>query len=110
MPTSAIVRLPQPEFTGEVTVEQALLTRRSVRSFAQSALSLAELSQLLWAAQGVTSARGHRTAPSAGALYPTEIYAALTAVQGLEDGLYHFSIARHGLSPVSYTHLTLPTN
>jgi len=74
MPTSAIVRLPQPEFTGEVTVEQALLTRRSVRSFAQSALFLAELSQLLWAAQGVTSARGHRTAPSAGALYPLEVH------------------------------------
>lgn len=97
MPTSAIVRLPQPEFTGEVAVEEALLTRRSVRSFAPSALFLAELSQLLWAAQGVTSARGHRTAPSAGALYPLEVHALVGLMPELTAGVYRYRCREHTL-------------
>ena len=99
MPTSAIVRLPQPEFTGEVAVEQALLTRRSVRSFAQTALFLAELSQLLWAAQGITSARGHRTAPSAGALYPLEVHALVGLMPELTAGVYRYRCREHALVP-----------
>jgi len=97
MPTSAIVRLPQPEFTGEVAVEEALLTRRSVRSFAPSALFLGELSQLLWAAQGVTSARGHRTAPSAGALYPLEVHALVGLMPELTAGVYRYRCREHTL-------------
>ncbi len=99
MPTSAIVRLPQPEFTGEVAVEEALLTRRSVQSFAPSALFLAELSQLLWAAQGVTSARGHRTAPSAGALYPLEVHALVGLMPELTAGVYRYRCREHTLVP-----------
>ena len=96
-PAPAIVRLPQPEFTGEVAVEQALLTRRSVRSFASTALFLAELSQLLWAAQGITSARGHRTAPSAGALYPLEVHALVGLMPELSAGVYHYRCREHAL-------------
>lgn len=93
------VRLPQPEFAGEVSVEQALLSRRSERAFSQRALSLAELSQLLWAAQGVTSPRGWRTAPSAGARYPLEIHAAAGLVVELPAGIYRYRSRDHSLIP-----------
>jgi len=100
MPTSAIVRLPQPEFMGEVAVEQALLRRRSVRSFDQAALFMAELSQLLWAAQGITSARGYRTAPSAGAIYPLEVYALVGLMPELSAGVYRYRCREHALVPI----------
>jgi SagB-type dehydrogenase family enzyme len=74
-----------------------MLKRRSVRSFKDSSLTLAEVSQLLWAAQGITSPRGLRTAPSAGALYPLEIYVLEGNVDGLPDGVYHYRPARHQL-------------
>ncbi len=67
--------LPSPRLTGPVALEEALEQRRSVREFLSDPLSDAELGQLLWAAQGVTDPTGRRTAPSAGALYPLEIYA-----------------------------------
>ena len=65
--------LPSPEIAGRVSLEEALKARRSIRSFSTAALSQAEIGQLLWAAQGTTDADGHRTAPSAGALYPLEL-------------------------------------
>jgi SagB-type dehydrogenase family enzyme len=69
------VKLPPPRQTGPVSIEEALARRRSVREFADAALSDAEHSQLLWAAQGITHrTMGLRTAPSAGALYPLEVY------------------------------------
>ena len=65
--------LPSPSLAGRISLEEALQARRSVRSFTAEALTRAEIGQLLWAAQGVTDADGHRTAPSAGALYPLEL-------------------------------------
>lgn len=91
------LRLPQPDYTGSVTVEQALLARRSERAFSQRALALTELSQLLWAAQGVTSPRGYRTAPSAGAGYPLEIHAAVGLVAELPAGIYRYRCLDHSL-------------
>ncbi|HEY6057412.1 MAG TPA: SagB/ThcOx family dehydrogenase, partial [Candidatus Limnocylindrales bacterium] len=70
--------LPSPRSAGPIAFEEALRLRRSVRSFSPDPLTLAEIGQLLWAAQGVTDAEGHRTAPSAGARYPLEVDA-LTA-------------------------------
>ncbi len=68
-------RLPPPALTGPLTLEEAILSRRSVREFAEQPLTDRELSQLCWAAQGVTDERsGHRAAPSAGALFPIELY------------------------------------
>lgn len=93
------IRLPQPDFTGEVPVEQALLSRRSERAFSQRAMSLAELSQLLWAAQGVTTPRGYRTAPSAGASYPLEVHAAAGLVVELPAGIYRYRSPDHALVP-----------
>ena len=65
--------LPSPRLAGQVSLEEALRSRRSIRSFSAEALTRAELGQLLWAAQGVTDLEGHRTAPSAGARYPLEV-------------------------------------
>lgn len=91
------LRLPQPDFTGTVPLEQTLLARRSARAFSQRALALAEISQLLWAAQGVTSPRGYRTAPSAGAGYPLEIHAAAGLVAELPAGIYRYRSPDHSL-------------
>ena len=75
--SATILRLPPPEQKGKMSLEEALARRRSVREFRAEALTDRELSQLLWAAQGITHADGLRAAPSAGALYPLEFYVAL---------------------------------
>lgn len=92
-----LVRLPKPRRTGPLSVEQALSQRRSVRAFTRDGISLEELSQLLWAAQGVTSDRGLRTAPSAGALYPLRVYVVASKVAQLEPGIYQYDPLRHAL-------------
>jgi len=94
------IMLPEPETTGETSVEEALFRRRSVRRYTGGMLTLGDLSQLLWAAQGVTSKDGFRTAPSAGALYPLEVYVVAGDVDGLSDGVYHYQAEEHALSKV----------
>lgn len=89
--------LPEPRLKSECSIEQALLLRRSGRSYAGVPLTLAEVSQLLWAAQGVTDRRGLRTAPSAGALYPLETYVLVSKVEGLPAGVYRYQPHQHGL-------------
>jgi SagB-type dehydrogenase family enzyme len=91
------VALPRPSRAGAVSVEQALALRRSVRAFAPEALPLAAVSQLLWAAQGVTGPDGLRTAPSAGALYPLEVHLVAGAVSELRSGVYRYDPGRHRL-------------
>jgi SagB-type dehydrogenase family enzyme len=100
-----VVRLPPPDTVGRMPVEQALLRRRSVRSYSARPLTLGAVSQLLWAAQGTTSAEGGRTAPSAGALYPLEIHLVATRVEGLPQGLYRYSSASHSLRQSASGHL-----
>ena len=73
--TPQVTVLPPPQLKGTLTLEEALAKRRSVREFSDTPLTLAELGQLLWAAQGMTHPAGLRAAPSAGALYPLEVYA-----------------------------------
>jgi SagB-type dehydrogenase family enzyme len=65
--------------------------------YGEQAHALTELSQLLWAAQGVTHRNGLRTAPSVGALYPLEVYVAIGEVEGLQDGVYRYEPASHSL-------------
>jgi SagB-type dehydrogenase family enzyme len=92
---SAIIPLPKPDMAGSMALEQALASRRSIREFAKAPLSAAEIGQLLWATQGVTdTVRGFRVAPSAGALYPLELYVAN------EDGLFRYVPQRHALIKV----------
>ncbi len=91
------VRLPSPSKKGDLSVEQALQQRRSLREFRPRQLQLADVSQILWSAQGITHADGFRTAPSAGALYPLEIYLAAGDVAGLPAGVYRYEPREHEL-------------
>jgi len=84
-----LVRLPQPRYDSDVSLEEALLRRRSVRHYTGE--QLWEVSQLLWAAQGITADWGGRTAPSAGATYPLETYLVVGDVEGLEEGVYKYN-------------------
>lgn len=96
-----IIRLPEPRYDGDVSLEQSLLERRSTRNYSGESLTLAEVSQLLWAAQGITDARGFRTAPSAGALYPLELYIIAGNVEGLPSGIYHYLPEDHEIELLS---------
>ena len=84
------IQLPQPKTTGGISLEQAIAQRRSIRSFVSKDLSQEQISQLLWAGQGQTSG-SKRAAPSAGSLYPMELYL-LT-----KDGLFHYASDGHKL-------------
>lgn len=95
------IKLPPPRLDGGVSVEKALLERRSVRSYKEEPLALAEVSQLLWAAQGITeSKRGLRTAPSARATYLLEVYVVAANVTGLPAGMYRYNPRDHALARV----------
>lgn len=110
MRESGFISLPPVEPGGDVSVERALARRRSVRRFSPDPLSLGDLTRLLWAAQGVTRpvqdpprgfawrwGGGYRTAPSAGALYPLELYVVAGRVGGLDPGLFHYRPVQHAL-------------
>lgn len=87
-------RLPPPRTASPVSLEAALEQRRSVRSFLSDPLDRGELGQLLWAAQGVTEPADQRTAPSAGALHPLEIYAITSTEVLYYDPVTH-SVSTH---------------
>ena len=95
------MKLPAPGREGSMSVEKALQERRSVRSFSATPLSLQEVSQLLWAAQGITSADGGRTTPSAGAFYPLEIFLVVGAVQDLAAGVYRYNLRLHEVDEIA---------
>jgi SagB-type dehydrogenase family enzyme len=81
-------------------LEESIARRRSRRNYAKHPLTLAQLSQLLFAAQGITGEyRGRllRSTPSAGALYPMEIYPVVNNVSGLKSGIYHYAVREHSL-------------
>ena len=107
------IQLPAPRFDSPCSVEKALLSRRSVRAFKDESISLAVLSQLVWAAQGITLKMdappnwawgpwqgGKRTAPSAGALYPLEVYIVVGKVDSLRPGVYKYKPQTHQLFEV----------
>lgn len=111
---SQTIQLPAPRFDSSCSVEKALLARRSVRAFKDEPLTLSTLSQLVWAAQGITLKMdappnwawgpwqgGKRTAPSAGALYPLEVYIVVGSVEGLKPGVYKYKPQTHQLLNVS---------
>jgi SagB-type dehydrogenase family enzyme len=95
--------LPSPQRRGEVSLEEALGRRETVRSFSPDPLELSEVSQLLWAAGGrsvdaVSSAT--RTYPSAGGIYPLDLYLVAGKVKGLREGVYRYLWREHALLPV----------
>jgi len=93
-------KLPPPSQGGGMSVEESIARRRSVRRFKRESLSLSQLSQVLWSAQGITHAQGLRAAPSAGATYPLEVYVFVGqgGVEGLEPGIYHYNVENHSLN------------
>ena len=96
------IKLPAPKYDGTVSVEKALKERRSVRSYQDEPLTLAEVSQILWAAQGITdSTNGHRTAPSARAMYLINVYLLPGKVTGLPMGLYKYQPQGHELVKIA---------
>ena len=100
-PDADRVELPEPDGAGDLSVSEAIDTRRSVRYYGDRPLSMAGLSCLLHAAQGITEQRlGFRAAPSAGALYPIELYAVVHRVSDLPSGIYHYAVRAHELESV----------
>jgi SagB-type dehydrogenase family enzyme len=92
------VELPEVRIRSKISIEEALNKRRSIRDYQERPVSLAQVGQLLWAAQGITDpVRGRRAAPSAGARYPLEFYLAANNVSGLEVGVYHYNPGKHQL-------------
>ena len=103
------IALPEPKRDGAFSVEKALQERRSVRDYAKAPLTLADVSQLLWSAYGVSQKidnappflrGGLKTAPSAGALYPLEVYLVAGEVTGLPAGVYLYTPENHSLVKV----------
>lgn len=97
----ATVKLPDPRLKGSISLEEAIFKRRSVRDYSGKPLMLEQVSQLLWSAQGITGKAGERTAPSAGALYPLEVYLIAGDVVSLSPGVYIYHPGRHELIKVS---------
>jgi SagB-type dehydrogenase family enzyme len=97
----ASIKLPAPRAKGKVSLEQALQGRQALRKFTAGPLTLAEVGQMLWAGQGVTDARGRRTAPSARGLYPLELLLVAGEVDGLPAGVYRYRPAEHALIPIA---------
>jgi SagB-type dehydrogenase family enzyme len=89
------IKLPKPKEKGSISIEETLNKRRSVRDYKRGLLSLEQISQLLWAASGRNLYR--RTAPSAGATYPLEIYLVVGEVEGMELGIYHYAFSKNSL-------------
>ena len=97
------VKLPPPEVTGGLAINQVIQTRRSIRKYKEAPISLRDLGQLLWSAQGITDTKtGHRAAPSAVATYPLKLYAVVKegGVTGLPAGVYLYAPKDHSLTIV----------
>jgi SagB-type dehydrogenase family enzyme len=95
--SSEIIQLPEPRYDSEISLEESLLNRRSTRSYSDEPVTLQEVSQLLWAAQGITDASGLRTAPSAVALYPLNIYIVVGNVPEIVRGVYIYVPEDHSI-------------
>jgi SagB-type dehydrogenase family enzyme len=100
---AAEISLPKPSYKGTVSVEEALKLRRTHRSFTSRSLTLKQFSQILWGAYGVTDRKYGsflKTAPSAGALYPLDIYGVVGkgGVETLVEGVYRYNPEDHAAS------------
>ena len=103
MGSENVISLPEPKLKGAMSLEEAIQRRRSKRSYLSQELTLEEISQLLWSVQGITDERrGFRAAPSAGALYPLEIYLVKA------DGLYLYLPDGHRIKRLSEKDLRRP--
>lgn len=94
------MQLPEPRKDGPMSLEKALDKRRSRRAFEDRGITLDQLGQLLWSAQGMTDTRGLKASPSAGATFPLEFYVAVGEVEGMKPGLYHYLWEIHALEVI----------
>lgn len=97
----SVVALPKPLASGGMSVEEAIAKRRSIRDYAPRPMTTDKLSQVLWAAQGITDAEdGFRAAPSAGALYPLELYISVRegGVVEIQPGVYRYGADKHAIT------------
>jgi SagB-type dehydrogenase family enzyme len=92
---STILTLPKPSFNGSISLEQTIAARRSWRDFRPDSLTLEQIGQLAWAAQGQDTKSKYRTVPSAGATYPLELFIVN------ENGLYHYLLGKHALEKLT---------
>ncbi len=100
---STVIKLPPPKVAGNMSVEEAIARRRSIRAFSDRPLEIEELSQLLWSLQGITDGKRMRAAPSAGATFPLEIIAIVGGfgVGGFSAGVYLYLPHQHALKPLA---------
>lgn len=94
------ISLPKPRLKGPISLEEAIGERRSIRNFDSKTLNISQLAQICWATQGITEEGGYkRAAPSAGALYPLELYLVIGegSIKGLEAGVYRYRPKAHSL-------------
>lgn len=94
------LKLPKPILDGSISLEAAINHRRSIRSYQTVPLTISEIGQLLWSAQGITGSPGFRTAPSAGALYPIEMFVVVGDVIGISQGVYQYIPEGHRLRKI----------
>jgi SagB-type dehydrogenase family enzyme len=95
------VILPDHLSSGGLSLVEAIDLRRSVRDLSPEPVLLFQLSQILWAAQGITSTKNNlRSVPSAGGTYPLEIYAIIgdDSLENVDPGVYHYDVVEHALS------------
>ncbi len=100
-PENETIELPRPNREGGQPLYEAVQQRRSIRNYKNSPVDSKTLSQVLWAAQGITLATEYhqfRASPSAGALYPVETYCQINNVEGLKPGVYHYQVPYHALT------------
>ena len=95
--TPMTIKLPDPVKQSEVSLEECLAARRSVREYGDRPLTIDEVSQLLWAAQGITADWGARTAPSAGGLFPIRVFVAVRDVDGIDPGSWEYLPREHSI-------------
>ncbi|MEM4347765.1 MAG: SagB/ThcOx family dehydrogenase [Candidatus Altiarchaeota archaeon] len=95
-----IFKLPKVYFDSKISVEKAIFSRRSVRKYSEEALTLEEISRILFFSQGITQNEFLRTAPSAGATYPLETYLVVGKVENLEHGVYHYIPEKHEIEKI----------
>lgn len=98
---AATIALPNARRTSRTRLESAMSARRSIREFSAQPVTLAQFGQILWAAQGLTGVDSRRTAPSAGATYPLEIYGLVGTVDGIAPGIYRYDPHRHGVDRIT---------
>ena len=93
------IYLPAPAKKGGIPLAEAIARRRSIRDFTPEPITQSELSEILWAAQGITNKSWRcRTVPSAGATYPLEFFVVCGGIKEMDDGIYHYNIDSHSLT------------